>query len=151
MTFLNRDGLETLVLKREIDLLTQAKADYCVLLADMTERCLAAEKQLAEREAEIAVLREALKMVEFIEGYDNESGTYTFCPCCDREKEHGHYECRLVEALSTPQSLSYLEQWEKEKYGEKFTVTWIDGICTIEPEDGRDYPTEFTELYARKD
>lgn len=65
---------------------------------------------LAEREAEIAKIREALE--EFPTSFHilpkNES-----CKCS---------QCNALrikqEALSTPPSTSYLEQWEKEKYGE---------------------------------
>jgi hypothetical protein len=101
-------------------------------------------KDLAEREAEIAKLRDYLHELACLGNgdiYGNSIGN-----------------CLAREALSTPPSTSYLEQWEKEKYGEP--VAWIrfrsDGcyegpIMDSQIEDVRKHSGVWKPLYARKD
>jgi hypothetical protein len=60
-------------------------------------------KKLAEREAEIAVLREVLETVKA-------NAPEPYC-AITRAVDY-----QVQEALSTPQSSSYLEQWEKDRF-----------------------------------
>lgn len=57
------------------------------------------EEQIKQLTAERDRLRTALEMIEWIDGYEESTGEFVFCPCCNREKKHGHYDCRLEEAL----------------------------------------------------
>jgi hypothetical protein len=96
--------------------------------------------KLAEREAEIAKLREVLETVE----------ANTPDPYCAITRA---VDAQVRKALSTPQSSSYLEQWEKEKYGEPVCEA-IDkqGASTRWwwTDEGLALP-KGSKLYARKD
>lgn len=65
-------------------------------------------KDLAEREAECLKLQKTLLMVKSDPYFSD----------LDAESQYS-----TEQALSTPPSTSYLEQWEKEKYGEP--VAWL--------------------------
>ncbi len=70
---------------------------------------------LAEREAEIAKLREYLHELACLGNgdiYGNSIGN-----------------CLAIEALATPQSTSYLEQWEKDCYGEPVIIEEPEYHC----------------------
>lgn len=92
-------------------------------------------EKLAEREAEIVKLRAA-------------ADTH-----CKAMEDHGYTNLALRKALSTPPSTSYLEQWEKDHYGEP--VAWLD-LSKITP-SGIVYASGFkvnakqSPLYARKE
>jgi hypothetical protein len=73
--------------------------------------------QLAEREAEIAVLREALL------GFVN-------YPADDADYPPPYRAAH--KALSTPQSSSYLEQWEKDRFGEPVGYVSQNGLAKFE-------------------
>ena len=57
----------------------------------------------------IEAKQKALKTVEWEEYDDPDWGMQVFCPSCLMEKKHGHYECRLAEALSISPSAELLE------------------------------------------
>ena len=122
--------------KEQIKELEHLRAD----LAEREAELVKLRAELAEREAENLHLRGVLVSTD------------------EYLKFYSHPASKLVaEALSTPPSTSYLEQWEKSKYGD--TVCWMwefeydDGAAfstkkpTMAIRDGVDYQT----LYARKD
>jgi hypothetical protein len=79
------------------------------------------QAKLTEAEAQIAVLRGALKRVEWAEYPDPGWGTQTFCPICRMGKKYGHLEgCEISIALTTPPRDSYLKQW----LGEPVAYEW---------------------------
>jgi len=102
-------------------------------------------KDLAEREAENLKLKDAMKTI-------NHSMSQALITGNDRMREIQLSQVVSHEALSTPQSTSYLEQWEKSKYGEP--------ILYMLPKGDRGYLKTHFELchhesliplYARKD
>jgi hypothetical protein len=115
---------------------------------------------LAEREAEIAKLREALATVVRHDEYV----MFQRCPDCDykcsgtcKDMPHSDYGKIAMKALSTPQPSSYLEQWEKEKYGEPRSYLYKYHNCfgevvwsNLVNQSGQT-PLETVPLYARKD
>jgi hypothetical protein len=98
-------------------------------------------KDLAEREAEIATYRDVLHKLA----------------CLGNGKAYGNSFGNDIarEALSTPQSTSYLEQWEKERFGEPvgyFDQEYMGGpvIFTQVNYSEKDREGVFP-LYARKE
>jgi hypothetical protein len=111
----------------EADCLAAYKAGYLALLTD-----------LAEREAEIAKLRNALDVIGDINKEIRISSGIT----------------KIVrDAITNPPSTSYLEQWEKEKYGEPvaYEVTTTDGLNMLMRVECQLVGHSSSPLYARKD
>jgi hypothetical protein len=95
-------------------------------------------EDLAEREAEILALRKALSDVNGVLfgeqlGFDHDA---------------------FKEALDTLPPTSYLEQWEREKYGEPVAYEWVEpekGICISHQEPPEYEVYQVKPLYARKE
>jgi hypothetical protein len=91
----------------EITQLRKDLAEAKAYNATRTAEVLAATQHAAEREAEIAKLRECLEKIR----RTDEDGEWFGAPYWQARK-----------ALSTPPSTSYLEQWERANYGEPVTI-----------------------------
>jgi hypothetical protein len=119
-------------LRKDLAGMVQVNAEQFWLRTQDHEKILSIQVALAEREAENLKLREVLGM------FPN-----TLHPC--PESECLCSQCEAVrskrEALSTPPSTSYLEMWEREKYGEP--IVFCAGVQVEFQED--------TKFYARKD
>ncbi len=103
--------------------------------------------QLAEREVEIAKLRDVLKSCVAAVEYRWEHIANRASPVWETEIDAVH--TKGIEALSTPPSTSYLEMWEKSKYGEPVAYMFSSGAITkldIWKHGGNWFP-----LYARKE
>lgn len=94
------------------------------------------KEQLAEREAEILALHDAL-------------GDFKW------NKDEGAFIARIEDALNTPPSTSYLEQWEKDNFE---VVAWrdtgsyiLDSYTRHKTNYVNSYDIVQTPLYARKE
>ena len=78
-------------------------------MSDIASKYEALDAQNAALLVAIEAKQKALKMVEWEEYDDPDWGMQVFCPSCRMEKKHGHYECRLAEALTISPSTELLE------------------------------------------
>lgn len=135
----------------EIASLKKQLEDFSPEMTELRDACLLAQAQLAEREAECLKLRNVLKTVMA-------NAPEPYCAITRA------VDVQVREALSTPQSTTYLEQWEKERYevtAFEWRVTYATGgytrhLCNDKIETEGWNEATLTEgvvkpLYARKD
>lgn len=108
------------------------REDLAVVTREALKTIDSLKADLAEREAECLKLRECLSNC-IVSDINQPLATIAVW--------------RVKEALSTPPSTSYLEQWEKERYGEP--VGYLDSTGRYQSASYKN--NDVLPLYARKD